>query len=456
MHRFIIWLVSVLVIWVWFSSTQAHAESFTDINNHKYYDSIVFLSNRGVVSGYGDGKFWPDNTITRAELLKIVLEASTGDVGTRTNCFPDIKNTRAAKYVCYAELMHIINGYADGTFKPNQTITISESLKVALNAFDIPLWYPGAGERYEPYFNFVHNNNIFSKYSLRANVPMTRWMMAYLVHQLILEKEWKMTFTNQRNVNSAGCGLNPPSIPPTESVVNGLTRHYITDIGRNYNKSLPTKLIIAFHGRTNPNTMVRSYYGIGKASQWNAIIVYPAGLPEEGPSRSRSSPGDKSYNLRDFALFDTIVEEFSQKYCINKDEIFVVWHSLGAWFTNSLACARGDVIRAIGSVGGWTTINTCSWPTAAIIMHHPEDALASFESGLTARNQLIKQNSCGPETIDLPGPADAHCVQYTNCQSDAPVIWCPHTDSYERSTYYTHTRPDFAGQMIWDFFAAQK
>lgn len=75
---------------------------------------------------------------------------------------------------------------------------------------------------------------------------------------------------------------------------------------------------------------------------------------------------------------------------------------MGAWFTNSLACARGDVIRAIGSVGGGTTINTCSGPTAALIMHNPEDNLASFKSGIGARDQLLKQNSCGPETVDLP------------------------------------------------------
>ena len=76
------------------------------------------------------------------------------------------------------------------------------------------------------------------------------------------------------------------------------------------------------------------------------------------------------------------------------DEIYVVGHSLGAWFTNSLACARGNVIRAIGSVGGGTTINDCSGPTAAIIMHNPKDRLSSFGEGLRARDQLLKQNHC--------------------------------------------------------------
>lgn len=203
--------------------------------------------------------------------------------------------------------------------------------------------------------------------------------MAFLVHQLILHKDGGITSHSINNYRSAGCGKEPPQDPPTASSINGTVRHYITDIGSEYNKDIPTKLIIAFHGRTNPNSMVRTYYDIDKASKGNAIIVYPAGLPEEGPSRSRSNPGDKANSLRDFALFDQLVNEFSSNYCIHKDQVFVVGHSLGAWFTNSLACARGDVIRAIGSVGGGTTINNCNGPTAAIIMHRPHDALTPYK-----------------------------------------------------------------------------
>jgi len=42
---------------------------------------------------------------------------------------------------------------------------------------------------YQPYFDFVHDNNIFSKYSMRADMPMTRGQMTYLVQQLMLEKQ---------------------------------------------------------------------------------------------------------------------------------------------------------------------------------------------------------------------------------------------------------------------------
>ncbi len=137
---------------------------------------------------------------------------------------------------------------------------------------------------------------------------------------------------------------------PTSTWVHGQQRNYITAIGANYNQNTPTKLVLAFHGRTNSNEQVRKYFKVEKASAGNAIFVYPSGLPEATSPRNWKNGGDPSDKLRDFALFDAIVEEFSTKYCIDKDQIFVIGHSLGAWFTNSLSCARGDVIRAIGSV----------------------------------------------------------------------------------------------------------
>lgn len=441
--------------------------SFTDVSWHKYQQSIEFLRSRGVVKGYPDGSFGPDRPINRSELMKIILEASLwsgttswgsgASLGSWQNCFTDVAQERFAPYVCYAKKHSIVRWYPDGTYKPYQNVTIAEGFKITLESFQFPIQEAIGDARYQPYFDFIHNNTIFSKYSLRPDVAMTRGQMAYLAHQLMLHAQWNIVFTGIRKVQSPGCGITPPSSAPSSSVVNGETRHYITAVGSKYDKNTPTKLIFAFHGRTNPNTMVRNYYRIERESQGNAIIVYPSGLPEEGPSRNRSNWGDKPSQLRDFALFDQVLEEFSNTYCINTDQVFVVGHSLGARFTNSLACARWDVIRAIGSVGWWTTINTCSWPVAAMIMHNPEDNLADFRSWVTALQQLLAQNSCGQTTVPV-GPEGGNCLEYTDCQAWAPVIWCPHSDSVEGRdwAYYPHTRPDFAWHEIWEFFDAQK
>ena len=430
---------------------------FPDIVNYKYRDSIEYLYSHGVVKGYDNGTFGANLAINRAEIMKIILESSVdGDIGSGENCFSDVHDEWFARYICYAKIHGMIKWYTDGTFKPTQAVIIAEALKMWLEGFSINVNKASEDAWYQPYLEFVHNNNIFSKYALLPSKNMTRGEMAYLVHQLMLEKDGSRQFTNQRDVASVGCGKEIPTTVPTSSVVNGIARHYITVIGNKYDKNTPMKIIFAFHGRTNPNTMVRTYYDIEKESHGDAIIIYPSGLPEEGPSRSWSSPWDKKSQLRDFALFDQLLEEFENNYCIDKDQVFVAGHSLGAWFTNSLSCARGDVIRAIGSVGGGTTINDCNGPVAAMIMQNPDDNLSSYGAWVTARDQMLKQNSCGQATMSV-GPEGWNCVLYTDCQKDAPVIWCPHWDSInEQGNYYPHTWPDFAGKTIWDFFEAQK
>ena len=88
------------------------AQVFPDIEGHQYRESIEFLSNRGVVQGYPNGTFGPDRPINRAEIMKIIVEASTsGDIGNETNCFPDVHSEWFAKYICYAKDHNIVQGY---------------------------------------------------------------------------------------------------------------------------------------------------------------------------------------------------------------------------------------------------------------------------------------------------------------------------------------------------------
>ncbi|MBI5422236.1 S-layer homology domain-containing protein, partial [Candidatus Peregrinibacteria bacterium] len=450
------WALSIALLatggLLWPQGSQTAGVVFSDIQNTPYKTSIEFLSERGIVEGYPDGTFGPDRKINRAEILKIVLGASVkGDIGSTLNCFPDVRFEWFAKYVCYALEQGIVKGYPDGKFKPAQNVNMAEALKMGIESFPVTV---GAANTpwYQKYIDFAHDNNIFSRYSVSPQKDMTRGEMAYLIHQLILNDEGTQKFTGVRDSGSIGCGKTPPAHAPVSFTVGGKTRHAIVDIPSGYDQDKPIPLVFAFHGRTNPNTMVKTYYKVEEASKGGAIFIYPAGLPEEGPSRTWSDPGDKSDKLRDFALFDALLKEFSESYCIDQDRVYVVGHSLGAWFTNSLACARGDKIRAIGSVGGGTTLNACAGPVAAMIMHNPKDNLAPFSSGEVARDQLVKQNQCATKTVPVE-PRDLNCVAYQGCNSTAPVVWCPHNDSSEwGGAYYPHTWPDHAGSEIWKFF----
>lgn len=445
-YRGILLLFSILSLSVSFAS-------FSDTIGHPYQSDITQLSEFKIVQWYPGNIFKPDQAVTRAEMLKIIMwGAKITTTKTSKKCFSDIEiDARYTDYVCTAKSMGIIAWYADGTFQPNKAVSNVEWMKIALNSFKIIPKKTNGTERYSDYINFMHQNNIFSRYSIYPNSAMTRGMMAHLTTSII--NQWNLWRGYNRVNNSAGCKVPQNNTAPTSVIVNGISRSIITDIGNNYNQSKPAKLIIAFHGRTNPNSLVRTYYKIDKASDGNTIIVYPSGLPEEWPTRSRQDPGDKSNNLRDYALFDEVVATIENQYCINQDEIYVVWHSLGGRFSNMLACARWDVIRAIGSVwGSSTTNNACTWPTSAIIMHHPEDSLASFAGGEQARDKLLTQNQCDITKNEPTWPEWWNCLKYTSCIEWSEVVRCPHNDSIENGRYYPHKRPSFAGTTIREFF----
>jgi polyhydroxybutyrate depolymerase len=452
--RKIILLTTGVLLLIAFSLTARAADPFSDIQFSEYRESIIYLHDEGIVQGYEDGTYRPDSPINRAEMLKIILTATEQDetIGDRRECFTDVRIAWYARFVCFAKNRGIVKGYSDGRFRPAQEVNMVEGLKMAMESFDLNL-DEAAGELwYEPYTEFAHENNLFSKFSYFPGRSMTRGEMSYLIHRLILNDKVEKPFTGQRSNLSAGCGTIPPGSPPTRSAVSGVTRHYITVIPKDYDKDEPKKLIFAFHGRTNPNTQVRGYYKVEQAAGNEAIMIYPAGLPEEGPSRSWSDPGNSADNLRDYALFDQLLAEFSQNYCIDLDEVYVVGHSLGAWFTNSLGCARGDVIRGIGTLGGGISAGTCSGPVATWISHNPNDRLAPFSSGIAARDTFLRNNQCSGDTKAV-APSSMNCAAYQGCFEHAPVVWCPHTINYDnRGTYYPHTWPRGTGEAIWNFF----
>jgi hypothetical protein len=97
------------------------------------------LKDAGIMRGYS-GDMKPDQNITRAELLKTVLEGVDTDMNGMTykGYFSDVKSSDWSwKYVEKAYEMGIITGYTDGTFKPNQNINRAEALKIVLEGFEI-------------------------------------------------------------------------------------------------------------------------------------------------------------------------------------------------------------------------------------------------------------------------------------------------------------------------------
>lgn len=134
------------------------AFAFGDVTQDDfYYNSVTFLADEGIVTGYPDGSFGYDLTINRAELLTIVVKAAGVSLDSaqwiaysNEDCFADTGAGQwYTQYVCYAKAQGWVGGYADDTFKPAQPVNFVEALKITMNALGIDSdsgtspWYKG-------------------------------------------------------------------------------------------------------------------------------------------------------------------------------------------------------------------------------------------------------------------------------------------------------------------------
>jgi polyhydroxybutyrate depolymerase len=113
---------------------------------------------------------------------------------------------------------------------------------------------------------------------------------------------------------SPGCNLPPPARPPEVFRVSGVARQAIVSVPAGHRPGRPHPLVLAFHGRTNDNADVRRYFGLEEAAEEPAFFVYPAGLPDEGGRFTWSGPADPAGALRDYALFDAILDGMASTY----------------------------------------------------------------------------------------------------------------------------------------------
>lgn len=98
-------------------------------------EKITMVSSLGIMQGYQDGSFREDNLITRAELTAVAIRLSgQGEnvvQGLYDARFSDVSaNHWAAGYIAAAGNMGIINGYEDGRFQPDNPVTYNEAIKI--------------------------------------------------------------------------------------------------------------------------------------------------------------------------------------------------------------------------------------------------------------------------------------------------------------------------------------
>lgn len=410
--------------------------AFSQPLESRYPEAVRYLVSRGVMQGQ-NGSLALQQQVTRAELAVIAYRLSGAAQPGAVNCFSDVPVDAWYRIsVCSLSGQKIISGFEDGTFRPTQIVQGAEVLKVIMAAFAIDVPESDVKPWYTPYFQLASELGLPS---LEPSTTITRDDLAQFIFSL-----YRLRAVQQKvPLTSSGCGTDFPVITELES--SDIPRAVITALPENYNKQNPYKLIFAFHGRTSDNGDVQKYYGL--EPNGSAIIVYPKGLGDS----SGFSWGNGDDPI-DPVLFDDLLETYASAYCVDLASVYVVGHSMGASYSTSLACLRGDRIRAVAALGGGISANGCTSKVAAMILHNPEDNLVPFSEGENARDTFLEQNGLPPESTPTE-PSTFNCNRYGSSETLYPVVWCLQPVSTEfDGSYYPHTWPQGVGAAILEFF----
>jgi hypothetical protein len=217
--------------------------AFSDVpSSHVHGDAILYMQENGIVQGYTDGTFKPESQINRAEFTKIIVGAVTQTISGK-NCFPDVKEEWFASYVCTAKSMNIIGGYPDGTFGPTKTITFAEAAKIIVNAFGTPEGAATDGPWYKPFVIKLGAQAAIPTDITDFSQPVTRGAMAEMIFRLKTKNMDKSSRTYEE------LGGEKSSAPPVQSSVSSEKNEPISKEGqRRKDAYIKTQLAL---GRAN-------------------------------------------------------------------------------------------------------------------------------------------------------------------------------------------------------------
>lgn len=203
----------LLIIPLFFSTNLAtvSADSFKDVKaGSDYFVAISYLKDQKIINGYEDNTFQASRPINRAEALKMLTLAS----GLFSENMPKVKKAPFSDtpldewytpYISAAKEKKIVTGFDDGSFKPNDTISLAEALKMYLESIksvqgkldlastqDTAFIDVAPDNWAAPYTSYAGANNLINIYSdntVNPDQKMTRGYLAEIIYRTLKSKE---------------------------------------------------------------------------------------------------------------------------------------------------------------------------------------------------------------------------------------------------------------------------
>jgi len=114
----------------WSVSETAAADCVDVPPSHWAHSYVKTLRQNGVVDGYACNSFKADQALSRAEAVKMIVRTQGYKLDTTSETFPDIIGSWASDFILTARKYNLVTGYPDGSFQPDGTITRAEAAKL--------------------------------------------------------------------------------------------------------------------------------------------------------------------------------------------------------------------------------------------------------------------------------------------------------------------------------------
>ena len=240
-------IASVLVLMI--ALPASAASMFNDTGSCPYKASIDSLASRGIVGGYDDGSFRPDNLLMRQQYAKMAVltmayDVTIADVSsfTDTPAASPSNPLYPGSYVAVAAKNHVIAGYPDNTFRFDDKVTRQQTITIIVRAAGSALTEPPADYHgVLDYSDPTHGQNVKkAEYnglldgiaglaSWDTSENATRGEAAQLLSQLLSKTTQTLTFDNTKHETLTAQANTPIDITFDPSVMGcSANIHFVT------------------------------------------------------------------------------------------------------------------------------------------------------------------------------------------------------------------------------------
>lgn len=177
-------ILTAILVTVLMLTTTVFAGTYPDIRDDIWYAKAVeTVSKLGFFTGYEDGTFQPDKTISRAEFAAIICRFREYPQDFSTGIFSDVSASHWANgYINGAYNYGIINGDGEGHFMPEQTLTFEQSVKMIVCALGYQANAERAGGYPNGYLSVAKDLGITDALTFGNQDGAPRWALAVMLY----------------------------------------------------------------------------------------------------------------------------------------------------------------------------------------------------------------------------------------------------------------------------------